>query len=122
MRGEYLNGRKWNGKVYNIDRSIYILKDGKGFIKEYKYTLIRYRLIFFEGEYVNGQRNGKGKKYIIHNDKIKMKFEGEYLNGKKHGKGKKYKNGNLIIEGEYSNEGIKKFIDENITFPIINQK
>ena len=41
--------------------------------------------IIFEGEYLNGERNGKGKEY----DAIgKLDFEGEYLNGKRNGKGK----------------------------------
>ena len=33
----------------------------------------------FEGEYLNGERNGKGKEYY----KGKLLFEGEYLNDKK---------------------------------------
>ena len=36
--------------------------------------------LIFEGEYLNGKRNGKGKEY----DNNKIIFEGEYLNGKKH--------------------------------------
>ena len=35
--------------------------------------------MIFEGEYLNGDRNGKGKEYY---DNGKLKFEGEYLNGK----------------------------------------
>ena len=31
----------------------------------------------------------------------KLIFEGEYLNGKRNGKGKEYEFGNLIFEGEY---------------------
>ena len=31
----------------------------------------------------------------------KLRFEGEYLNGERNGKGKEYWNGNLIFEGEY---------------------
>ncbi len=34
----------------------------------------------FEGEYINEERNGKGKEYY---DNQNLKFEGEYLNGKK---------------------------------------
>ena len=34
----------------------------------------------FEGEYLNGQRNGKGKEYYSNG---KLKFEGEYLNGER---------------------------------------
>ena len=54
----------------------------------------------FEGEYLNGERNGKGKEYF--NDTLQ--FEGEYLNGKRNGKGKEYyDNGRLKFEGEYLN-------------------
>ena len=41
--------------------------------------------IFFEGEYLNGERNGKEKEY----DCVLI-FEGEYLNGKRNGKRKEY--------------------------------
>ena len=34
----------------------------------------------FEGEYLNGKRNGKGKEYYYNGQ---LEFEGEYLNGKK---------------------------------------
>ena len=53
----------------------------------------------FEGEYLNGERNGKGKEYI----RGILVFEGEYINGKKIGKGKQYYNydGKLIFEGTY---------------------
>ena len=76
--------------------------------------------LIFEGEYLNGKKNGKGKEYHI-NDKLK--FEGEYLNGAlwnikgyniygelefeiKNGNGKirEYNcEGKLIYEGEYIN-------------------
>ena len=35
----------------------------------------------FEGEYLNGLRNGKGKEYDINSGKLT--FEGEYFEGKK---------------------------------------
>ena len=41
--------------------------------------------LIFEGEYLNGERNGKGKEY---NYDGRLIFEGEYLNGKKTGKEK----------------------------------
>ena len=66
FEGEYLNGKKWNGKG-----------------KEYN----DYGTLNFEGDYLKGERNGKGKEY--YNDD-KLKFEGEYLNGKRNGKGKEY--------------------------------
>ena len=37
------------------------------------------KLLKFEGEYLNGERNGKGKEYYDNGD---LKFEGEYLNEK----------------------------------------
>ena len=41
--------------------------------------------MIFEGEYLNGLRNGKGKEYDYNG---KIVFEGEYLNGKRwNGKG-----------------------------------
>ena len=52
------------------------------------------------GKYKVGEKNGKGKEYILNTDKLI--FEGEYLNGKKNGKGKEYNyNGKLIFEGIY---------------------
>ena len=42
--------------------------------------------------------NGQGKEYDSYD---KLIFEGEYLNGKRNGKGKEYYNGKLVFEGEY---------------------
>ena len=55
--------------------------DGKLSCKQYKNDKI-----IFEGKYLNGKRNGKGKEY----KDDKLIFEGEYLNGKRNGKGKEY--------------------------------
>ena len=70
-------------------------------VKEYDYN----GELIFEGEYLNGLRNGKGKEYGYFHGKLK--FEGEYLNGLKNGNGKEYWNGILIFEGEYLN-GLRK--------------
>ena len=73
-KGEYKYGNKWNGKGYDeYGNIIYELINGNGKIKEY----FDNKLIF-EGEYLNGKRNGKGKEYDIYGTLI---FEGEYLNG-----------------------------------------
>ena len=59
--------------------------------------------MIFEGEYKNGNINGKVKEYYLNGN---IKFEGEYLNGKRNGKGKEYDywdGGEVIFEGEYSN-------------------
>ena len=65
---------------------------------------IKYNKLLFEGEYLNGKRNGKGKEYDKYEDKVI--FEGEYLNGKKSGKGKYlyeefFEEIRVIFEGEY---------------------
>ena len=71
-------------------------RNGKG--KEY---IINTKNLKFEGEYLNGKRNGEGKEY---HDNGKLEFEGEYLNGKRNGEGKEYyDNGELKFEGEYLN-------------------
>ena len=82
FEGEYLNGKRWNGKIYNEkNRILYELKEGKGYLKKYNYD----NKLKFEGEYINGKKNGKGKEYY---DNDKLLFEGEYLNGKRwNGKG-----------------------------------
>ena len=81
FEGEYLNGKRWNGKG-----------------KEHHMN----SLLEFEGKYLNGKRwNGKVKKY---NYIGKLKFEEEYLNGKTTGKIKAYdyySNGILRYEMEY---------------------
>ena len=67
--------------TYNKNDNIELeIIDGKGKGKEYYDN----GNIQFEGEYLNGERNGKGKEY----DFGKLKFEGKYLNGKRNGKGK----------------------------------
>ena len=60
----------------------------------------------FEGDYLNGIRNGKGKEYYKDG---KLKFVGEYLNGEKwNGKEKEYDyDDRLIYEIKYIN-GKKK--------------
>ena len=61
-----MHGIRWNGKEYYYD-------NGK---------------LKFEGEYLNGKRNGKGKEYDYDGN---LEFEGEYLHGEKwNGKVKEY--------------------------------
>ena len=58
FEGEYKNNLRWNGILYEPNNNnIYQLKNGKGFIKEFNYD----GNIIFEGEYLNGKRNGKKK-------------------------------------------------------------
>ena len=96
--GDYVNGKRWNDKIYDQYMNfVGELKDGKGFMKEFFDS----GTLSFEGEYLNGERNGKGKEYD-NNDRL-FKFEGEYLDGKRNGKGKEYDADILIFEGVYLN-------------------
>ena len=95
FEGEYLNGKMWNGKIYGSKNDIFsIIKNGKGYIKEYYGN----DSLKFEGSYLNGERNGYGKEYYFG----KLIYDGEFLNGERNGKGKEYDlEGNLIYDGEF---------------------
>ena len=97
FEGEYFYGKMWNGKGYDqLNNIAFELHNGKGYIKEY----FSKGKLSFECEYLNGERNGKGKEYHYSNEILE--FEGEYLNGKRNGNGKEYnKDGLLEFEGEY---------------------
>ena len=80
-------------------------KNGKG--KEY---IINTNILIFEGEYINRKRNGKGKEYYY--DGI-LEFEGEYLNGKRwNGKGYN-KFGKLEFELKNGNGKIKEYYNND---------
>ena len=112
FEGEYSYGKRWNGKGYDLDNNIvYSLKDGKGIVKEYNDN----GSVLFEVEYLNGEINGKGKKYL-YGDLI---FEGEYLDGERNGNGKEYQYGKLIFEGEYLYNQKRKgkfYINNNLEY------
>ena len=60
FEGDYLNDYQWNGIWYDIyNNIIYDFENGKGYVKLYtnKFKLS------YEGEFVNGKRNGNGKIY-----------------------------------------------------------
>ena len=78
FEGEYLFDKKWNGNGYDANGNIiYHLRDGNGFVKEYDCYSNK---LLFEGEYLNGKRNGKGKEYNYTGICFSI-LEGEYLNG-----------------------------------------
>ena len=143
FEGEYLNGKRWNGNGYDIQNNIiYQIKNGKGYAKEYYYNdfILLAEIknlndeisningkLKFEGEYFNGEKNGKGKEYYLSvnsfiyfhkssdsrypSEKYEilqehyLMFEGEYKYGKRNGNGKEYYNKNkLFYEGEYLND------------------
>ena len=59
------------------------MKNGNGLIKVYD----DFGNIRFEGEFINGERNGKGKEYDYDG---RIEFEGGYLHGEKSEYGKEY--------------------------------
>ena len=80
--------KKINGKYKIVE------KKGNGNGREY---ILNTKILVFEGKYLNGERNGKGKEY---DDNDKLIFEGEYLNGKIwNGKGFN-ENGEMTFEME----------------------
>ena len=90
----------------------YIIYEIKGKGKEYdSYD----NNLIYEGEFLNGERNGKGKEYEGYYFN-KLIFEGEYLKGKRwNGKiiGSEKNNQGFVFEGEYiigqKNGTIKKY-------------
>jgi len=66
-----------------------------------KLDITIYNYMFFNEKYFIFEKNGIMKEYNKYNDELI--YEGEYLNGKRNGKGKEYDNGYLIFEGEYLN-------------------
>ena len=99
FKGEYYNGKIWNGKIYNKEgKEEFEIRYGTGKVKEYDEDW----KLKFEGEYFNGERNGKGKEYNYNKFGESSIFEGEFLNGKRHNKCKGFfPNGKLAFEGEY---------------------
>jgi len=100
FEGEYLNNKEWIGEKYDI------------------YGTIKYKL--------NNDINGKGKEYFDF-DNGQLIFEGEYLNGKRNGKGKEYGySGKLKFEGEYKNDlrwnGIGYAPSNNIVYKLKDGK
>ena len=60
------------------------MKNRKGLVKEFNpYD----GQLEYEGEFLNGKKNGKGKQYSYNGQ---LEYEGEFLNGKKNGNGKEY--------------------------------
>ena len=121
LKGIYIKDKKWKGKGYDtLGNIVYELKEGKGIIKEYDSFIGN---LIFEGEYLNGFKNGKRKE----NDKSikdELKIEGEYLNGERHGHGKEYNiigPSYVLFEGEYLNgkrhgKGIEYYYGGNPRF------
>ena len=72
-----------------------LLRYNKDLQKNININIMNYR--HFKGRYIIYESKGIGKEYDKNDILI---YEGEYLNGEKHGKGKRYKDYNIIFEGD----------------------
>ena len=108
FEGEYRCGKMYEGKMFDIKlKKIIELNKGKGIIKEYNDYCEH---IIYEGEYLNGERHGKGKEYY---ENGRIKFEGEYLNGKRwNGIGYNTRN-NKVFELLNGYGLVKEYYDNN---------
>ena len=66
-------------------KKLKLIKYNKNFQKYINITIINYK--HFTGRYIIYESNKKGKEY---NYCDTLRFEGEYLNGKRNGKGKEF--------------------------------
>ena len=78
-----------------------LVRYNKSIQKNIDINIINYKR--FSERYIIYISNGYGKEYIGYNNRLM--HEGEYLNGERNGKGKEYNNdGKLEYEGKYLNE------------------
>ena len=101
FKGTFKKGNKYNGKETEYKgkdiRFDDIYVDGKIVGKKIMKELSK-GIIKFEGESVNGIKNGKGKEYNLRG---KLIFEGEYLDGKRHGNGNEYNSNGEYYKGQF---------------------
>ena len=85
--------------ITDVIKKLKLIKYNKKLQKIIGINIDDYKL--FKRKYVE-IKNGLAKEYDINDDKLI--YEGEYLNGERNGKGKEYNNnGELIFEGEFKN-------------------
>ena len=82
-------------------KRLYMIKYNKKIQNHLELNIEDYKKI--SGRYIIGERNGKGKEYILETNILI--YDGEYLKGKKHGKGQEFNSidGKKIFEGKYLN-------------------
>ena len=87
-----------------LSKKIYELNEGKGFFQEYDNE---FGHLIFEGDYINGERNGRGKEIDFWTGKLK--YEGEFLKGEKWNVKRYDKNGNVLYEIKNGKGWIKEY-------------
>ena len=98
FEGEYLNGKK-HGKGKEYYDYQHVLEER---YPEKKWYLFGLLLDCYDKDFIDKEVDEETKEIHGGYNKGKLKFEGEYLNGEKNGKGKEFdRKGNIIFEGEY---------------------
>ena len=70
FEGEFFNGKWWNGKLFDyFSDETYELKNGNGYLKIYNNEDLE-----FEGDFLNCEKNGKGKEYFCNVLYLKVDF------------------------------------------------
>ncbi len=120
--GKFKDGKKNGYGVWiseRIENSIANSSENSNQKVSVNHHLSTTRSIYYEGEWKNNRRDGKGKLIINKNGKTK-KYSGQFINGKLNGKGiletdiAKYfgifKNNRLNGQGVYENQNGEKYI------------
>jgi len=122
FEGEYVNDKRWNGIFKSYKGSFQIQQEYKNGEKMEKIIMKEYfkNKLRFEGEFLNGKKNGEGKEYF----KDKIIFKGEYLNGKRNGFGTEYNFDGGKFFGKFRDgvkwDGTGYDKDDKIDYEIIN--
>ena len=98
FEGEYLNGKRWNGNIYNIlGIKEFEITEGSGYINDYNINGIR----IYSGYFAKGIKQGFGSEYF----EGKIEYEGIFINGKRDIEGTEYySSGKKEYEGDINLE------------------
>ena len=94
-------------------RKLRIVRYNKAIQNNIDINILNYQM--FKGNYIIYENDILGKEYDFYDILL---YEGEYLNGKRNGKGKEFLENVLIFEGNYLNG--EKMEKENIMIFIVN--
>ena len=103
QKGE-LHIEKYPRKLYRGEL-LHYMPNGKGTLYKYIYEPkieIYKKILEYCGDFVKGKYQGNG--ILYYDFKNKNYYEGEFLNNLRHGKGKYYEKNKLVYEGEFAED------------------
>ncbi|CEM02612.1 unnamed protein product [Vitrella brassicaformis CCMP3155] len=108
--GEWRNG-KYHGKGKEYGPGVVRTKEGGD---EAKICVV------YDGDFVDGKREGRGTKYQAYNGGMVKLYEGEWKDNQWHGEGDEYQHGTLVYRGGWANgkrhgQG-EEFINDKVTY------